>query len=171
MLLFFILFFQHFRCIGNCLSLPICYIFFGLVYTIIFKYCWDSFPILVYPTKLKKKKNKTKVKKTTTTTKKVKWTTWNYVLFRMLIKSIRKIWLKIRPEIFLIRACWFPRVKVRIQILKTTKKCKPASWVEFDLKIYRNHLQRRVNIVKTWMKAIFKFRPSFYYYLSSVHYC
>ena len=77
----------------------------------------------------------------------------------MLIKSIGKIWLKIRPEIFLIRACWFPRVKVRIQILKTTKKCKPASWVEFDLKIYRNHLQRRVNIVKTWMKAIFKFRP------------
>ena len=50
------------RCIENCLSLPICYIFFGLVYTIIFKYCWDSFPILVYPTKLKKT-NKTKVKK------------------------------------------------------------------------------------------------------------
>ena len=39
LLLFFILFFQHFRCIENCLSLPICYIFFGLVYTIIFKYC------------------------------------------------------------------------------------------------------------------------------------
>ena len=37
--LFFNLCFQHFRCIENCLSLPICYIFFGLVLTIIFKYC------------------------------------------------------------------------------------------------------------------------------------
>ena len=36
--LFFNLCFQHFRCIENCLSLPICYIFFFFFLTINFKY-------------------------------------------------------------------------------------------------------------------------------------
>ena len=48
-------------------------------------------------------------------------------------------------KMFLIRARWSPRVKIRIQIpiiLKTiagyTKKCKPAPWVRFDFKSCRN---------------------------------
>ena len=60
--LFFILFFQHLGVLKIVWVYLFATFFFGLVYTIIFKYCWDSFPILVYPTKLKKT-NKTKVKK------------------------------------------------------------------------------------------------------------
>ena len=152
----------------------------------------------------------------------------------MLIKSIGKFWLKIRPEILLIRACWFPRVKVRIQISRFWKRPKKKSWkspekkswkklrpvrdlhpwplryrcsalpTELTSQIYDFHIFTTVysplhrfiwdqhidrfpvgllaqvvehctgiagvmgsNSVQAW---IF-FRPSFHYYLSSVHYC